>query len=175
MATRWGIASAGMISHDFVNALSTFEVRSDHSGSKVKKRKWQWTCKNFLTFNKKFSERRKKKRQWERETERRGNGKTDIKTERQWDVETDRETERQRDRETEKQRDGETERPRDRETERQRDRETERQRGQEIERQRNREIFCIIAQYSISWNTVILNSMHSYKVHEFALMAFTDL
>jgi hypothetical protein len=33
MATRWGIASAGMISHDFVNALSTFEVRrAIHAG-----------------------------------------------------------------------------------------------------------------------------------------------
>ena len=30
MATKWGIASAGMISHDFVNALSTFEDKSAH-------------------------------------------------------------------------------------------------------------------------------------------------
>jgi len=29
MATRWGIASAGMISHDFVNALSTLD-KSEH-------------------------------------------------------------------------------------------------------------------------------------------------
>jgi hypothetical protein len=29
MATRWGIASAGMISHDFVNALSTLDS-SEH-------------------------------------------------------------------------------------------------------------------------------------------------
>jgi ABC-type multidrug transport system permease subunit len=32
MATRWGIASAGKISHDFVNALATY---GDNSGHKV--------------------------------------------------------------------------------------------------------------------------------------------
>ena len=29
MATKWGIVSAGMISHDFVNALSTLD-KSEH-------------------------------------------------------------------------------------------------------------------------------------------------
>ena len=31
MSTKWGIASAGKISHDFVNALSTYGENSGHS------------------------------------------------------------------------------------------------------------------------------------------------
>ena len=31
MSTKWGIASAGKISHDFVNALSTYGESSGHS------------------------------------------------------------------------------------------------------------------------------------------------
>ena len=31
MSTKWGIASAGKISHDFVNALSTYGDNSGHS------------------------------------------------------------------------------------------------------------------------------------------------
>ncbi len=30
MATKWGIASAGKISHDFVNALSTYGENGEH-------------------------------------------------------------------------------------------------------------------------------------------------